>query len=98
MKKLQSIGICFFLILTLALTCKVHAEADAIEITVGSVVQANITENGGYVYFSFVPDETSTYRFYSLSGEDTYGYLYDADMNMIISDDDSGDGNNFAIK
>lgn len=47
--------------------------------------------------YRFSPEETGTYRFYSTGNEDTYGYVYDADQNMIASDNDSGEGLNFSI-
>ncbi len=49
--------------------------------------------------FSFVPAETGLYSFYSLSDNDTYGYILSAEGDLIGENDDSGyvDGNNFSI-
>lgn len=57
-----------------------------------------LIENGGdYAYFSFTPDKDGLYKFYSTGHSDTYGYLYDSDENVIASNDDSGEENNFSI-
>ena len=45
----------------------------------------------------FVPEESGYYRFRSITDSDAYGYLYDADMNFLESDDDSGNDWNFRI-
>ena len=49
-------------------------------------------------YFSVTPVDSCTYSFTSYSNRDTVGYLYDADMNQMYYNDDSGDGNNFKIQ
>jgi len=59
---------------------------------------AEITEAGGYAYFSFTPETTDDYEFTSMADIDTYGYLYDANWNEITHDDDSGEGNNFRVR
>ena len=47
----------------------------------------------------FVPEVSGIYSFGSISDgyNNTYGYLYDADMNFLESDDDSGNDLNFRI-
>ncbi len=45
----------------------------------------------------FTPYNTGIYEFTSDSEIDTYGYLYDSDMNQIAYDDDSSDGSDFKI-
>ncbi len=47
--------------------------------------------------FSFVPPETGTYVFFSSGNVDTLGYLYDANHYLLMSDDDSGENNNFSF-
>ena len=79
------------------LTVNVIVNAGITQIEPNTTTAAVISESGDMAYFSFIPEETNTYVFYSMSEEDTYGYLYDADMNQITSDDDGGDGNNFRI-
>ncbi|MBR6917001.1 MAG: Ig-like domain-containing protein, partial [Clostridia bacterium] len=57
-------------------------------------------ENGGDVaYYSFKPEETAYYSFYSMADEesDTYGYLYDSAMSYITGKDGGGDNGNFKI-
>lgn len=54
--------------------------------------------NSGTAIFAFEPSVTGTYIFYSYDNDfDTYGHLYDSNMNQITSNDDGGDGNNFRI-
>jgi len=48
-------------------------------------------------YFYFIPEETGSYTFYTENDVDTVGKLYDSDGTLLISDDDSGDNNNFYI-
>ncbi|MCL1901858.1 MAG: hypothetical protein FWG51_05640, partial [Firmicutes bacterium] len=50
-------------------------------------------------YFSFTPDESGLYRFYSFDNNncDPYGYLYDEEFNIIAFNDDGGIGPNFFI-
>ncbi len=50
------------------------------------------------VYIKFVPEVTTAYCFKTYSTEDnldTIGALYDVNGTELVSDDDSGDGNNF---
>ena len=80
---------------------------DSITITVDNypVIQENvqteavISQTGGRsCYFSFTPEESGYYAFYSISDTDTYGYILDANLNALVSDDDSGSGGNFMAK
>ena len=48
-------------------------------------------------YFKFTPETSGTYYFYSYGNRDTYGYIYDSDMNQLESDDDNGYKNNFKL-
>lgn len=49
-------------------------------------------------FFSFTPEEDGYYAFTSHSDMDTYGHLFDADMNELKNDDDgAGIGNNFLV-
>ena len=67
-------------------------------ISVGETKTAQISEAGKYIYYIFVPTKSEKLKFFSTSNNDTYGYLYDSDMNEITYDDDGGDGNNFCIE
>lgn len=49
------------------------------------------------VYYAFVPNADTGYRIMSESNEDTCMDLFDANGNLIASDDDSGDGTNFLL-
>ena len=58
----------------------------------------NISVNAGKItYVKFVPEVSGRYTFNSSSDQDTYGYLYDGNMDMLNSYDDSGDYNNFSL-
>ncbi len=67
----------------------------------GETVTAEIT-TGKITLFEFIPTVTGVYQFEAdpnlTCGFDTYGYLFDADLNELTSDDDSGSGYNFLIK
>lgn len=52
---------------------------------------------GGTALVAFTPAVFGQCEFTSNSDSDTYGYLYDADMKLLTSDDDSGNGSNFKI-
>ncbi len=66
-------------------------------LTLDTEATANITEGGAYAYFSYTPDETDFYKLTSFAESDTYGYLYDADWNVLAEDDDSGESYNFRV-
>ena len=79
----------------LSAACTVTAK-DIETITVGETKTAEI-ESGCSAYFRFVPEETREYLFYSTGDSDTYGYLFDEDMNLLETDDESGENSNFKI-
>ena len=58
---------------------------------------AYVPGSGTIIYFLFTPEEDANYTFYSDSNYDTIGYIYDADMNELNSDDDSGSSDNFSV-
>ncbi len=67
-----------------------------------SDILVGVTQNfkvkaGETVYIKFVPANSGVYTFYSSSSTDTYGYVFNADKNQIVSDDDGGNNNNFSI-
>jgi len=66
-------------------------------IQLDTLTSAVITNGGDYAYFKFTPTESGTYYFESYANTDTYGYIYDSDLNQISSDDDSGTDNNFKV-
>ena len=73
------------------------AEVNATPLTLSTPATAVIANGGDYAYFSFTPEETRGYCFTSTGSNDTYGYLYDANMNQLAFDDDSGENTNFRI-
>ena len=66
-------------------------------ITSNEDVTAKIINVGKYCYYKFTPDSNGTINWYSLGESDTYGYLYDSDMNELSRNDDGGNGSNFSI-
>lgn len=66
-------------------------------LSVNAETAAMIEAKNTMAYFSFTPAETKTYSFTSATGDDTYGYLFDSSWNMIQSNDDGGEDNNFRI-
>ncbi len=67
------------------------------EIEVGQTINVNIRANK-ITYIKFVPKKTGTYIFTSASEQDTYGYLYDENKNVLANNDDDGDSGNFRIE
>ncbi|MCD7883999.1 MAG: Ig-like domain-containing protein [Lachnospiraceae bacterium] len=70
---------------------------DAAVMTIGTSATALIANGGDYMYFAVTPAESGTYTFYTLTNYDTYGYLYNSNLNCLTSDDDGGTDNNFKI-
>ena len=64
---------------------------EAIIITSGESVSANIDVAGEKIYYKFVPTETKSYTIKSRGGLDTYGYLYDSNGSQLTSHDGSTD-------
>ena len=48
--------------------------------------------------YRFVPETSGLYRFYSIGEEDTYGYIYDEEHNLLAEANDGGDGLNFMLE
>lgn len=57
-----------------------------------------IVEAGTVTKLKFVPTIGGTYVFTSMSEADTYGYLYDSEMNEIAFDDDSNENYQFCVR
>ena len=48
--------------------------------------------------FEFIPENSGYYVFSSQGAEDTYGYVYNANGEVLAQDDDGGEMSNFLIK
>ncbi len=81
----------------LTATCTVTVK-ELKTLTLGVASTAEIINGGDEDYFRFTPTQTGVYTFSSNAEYDTYGELFDTDMNLIAQDDDSGTDNNFRIR
>lgn len=81
----------------LTATCTVTVK-ELKTLTLGVTAAAEIINGGDEDYFRFTPTQTGVYTFSSQADYDTYGELFDTDMNLIAQDDDSGTDNNFRIR
>ena len=74
-----------------------YAEVEGSRLEAGETVTVTITEGGEVIDFFFTPTVSGDYIFGSLSYDDTYGYLLDADGNELAYNDDGGEETNFRI-
>lgn len=49
-------------------------------------------------FYSFTPQTSGAYAFYSMGGGGTVGRLYDADMKLLKADNESGEEDDFSLK
>ena len=98
MNKLVALLLAAVMVLGLMPTMSAHAHAHGVEvqgieeypvIALDTETAVNITEGGQEVYFTFTPEVTDLYYFYGNSAGyvDTVGNLYDANMNLLASND-----------
>lgn len=66
-------------------------------ISLDSVKTANINTAGTMKYYRFTPTNNLSIHFYSLGDKDTVGYLFDENLDQIVSDDAGGEGDNFLV-
>lgn len=100
MKKVLSLLLSMAMLISAVLCADISALAETAsypDISVGETKTVKIENAGGYYYFIFRPETDGNYVFRSDSDDDTYGYIYDEDMNELASDDDNGSGYNFLI-
>ena len=98
-KRTLALVLCAVLLCTL-LPAMPRAGAELIlELPLNTETTVNIDVPGEHVFFSFTPTETATYRFFSMATtQDVWADLYDADMNLLKSNDDGGPGHNFRLE
>ena len=101
MKKVISVILIMVMLVTSTLGGGLNTyaiEGDYPFISLDEEITVSVDENGGVAIFAFVPDVTDTYFFYSYNSDiDTYGSLYDSQMNNLVNDDDGGDTHNFKV-
>ena len=64
----------------------------------GMTISSSIDDPGEIYYQYHTPSTSGKYVFCSIGDEDTYGYLYDSNGNLLASNDDGGTGSNFRIE
>ncbi|MCP5527885.1 MAG: PPC domain-containing protein [Verrucomicrobiales bacterium] len=69
----------------------------ATSVSLGSSVGGVIESAGDIDYFEVSVSSSTTLTAYTTGSTDTYGYLYNAAGTQLASDDDSGEGYNFAL-
>lgn len=66
-------------------------------IKIDNLTNVNIEDEGEYSYFYFIPDQSGNYSVESFGDYDTYGYLFDENMNELESNDDGCYDGNFRL-
>lgn len=79
------------------LTAQAADRADTREIVQDVLAEDEIAA-GETIAYSFTPDATATYTITTVGESDTVGNVYDADWNLLYSDNDSGEGLNYQIE
>lgn len=87
------------LALALSLLAGLLIPASAARITLGQEQRVTIVDDETPVVFEFVPAKTGHYGFYSYNAGnyDPYGYIMDADRELLVSGDDTENGSDFFI-
>lgn len=86
-------------VLVLSMLFSLLIPVSAAQITLEQEQQVTIVDDETPVVFRFVPPETGHYGFYSYNAQDCdpYGYIMDADRELLTSGDDTEEGPNFYI-
>lgn len=85
-------------VLTTGLT--VHAKEKPISIEyikIGNQYETDVEAGKDIQKYLLISEETGTYQFYSTGNDDTYGYIFDENQQLISSDNDSGENLNFSM-
>ena len=79
-----------------------HAEeviqSQEMTVEAGKAYETQICETDGIELYEFIPEKTGSYQFYSVGDEDTYGYIYDSEKELLASANDGGEELNFSIE
>ena len=73
-----------------------HSEATAIQLN--QTVSGDLERDGDIDYFKFALTKQGTLTTFTTGNTDTFGTLRNSQGNFIVSNDDSGQGENFSIK
>lgn len=97
LKRTVSVILAFLMIMGMIPLSVLAAGEDYEQIRFGETKSANILNAGKQAIFKFIPDEDGYYSFFSSGNDDTYGYIYDENMEQFAYDDDGGNGSNFKV-
>ncbi len=94
----KTITKCLCVLMTVAMLATVFCLPTSAEQTLSPDSRYGGNLNAGdHFVGSFTPSTTGRYILESTGSEDTFAVLYDANYNVIASDDDSGNGYNFRL-
>jgi len=82
---------------TLSVGFAASAEETETPTVAGSLILNGYVAADVEAYWSFTAPTAGCYLFSSNESTDTYGDLFDSETNLLLSDDDSGNGYNFLI-
>lgn len=97
LKRTVSVILAFLMIVSMIPLSVLAAGEDYEQIKPGETKSANILNVGDKAIFKFIPDEDGYYSFFSSGDEDTYGYIYNENMEQLAYNDDGENGNNFEV-
>lgn len=89
----------FPILLVLSLLAGLTLPAAAAQMTAGQPQAVTVVDDETPAIFQFIPNRSGYYRYYSFNSPDCdpYGYITDADGDLLADGDDTGDGLDFSI-
>lgn len=98
LKRTVSVILAFLMIMGMIPLSVLAAGEDYEQIRLGETKSANILNAGDKAIFKFIPDEKGYYSFFSSGDDDTYGYIYNENMEQLAYNIYGGEGsNNFKV-
>ena len=102
-KKILAVILSFVMLFCVLPVNALAADETYPTIKVDEVINLSFDENNRYYQYAFTPTESGFYSFYSFDNGDeedhldTYGEIYDSEWNLLLSNDDFYDYNNFNV-
>ena len=98
LKRTVSVILAFLMIMGMIPLSVLAAGEDYEQIRLDETKSANILNAGDKAIFKFIPDEKGYYSFFSSGDDDTYGYIYNENMEQLAYNIYGGEGsNNFKV-